>query len=157
MDAAMPGIGRILLLAALLITLGGCATPMRKLKPADLPHLPKSEGFYGGKVHARTPWLYEGSTARYHHFHYSYTRGNLIHPIRVLIAKADMRLAFEQPTDSIPERGIEVELVWADLQSGYSFIKPIAPGPAESRWLEFPHAPRPFNQTLELQPKTQKP
>ena len=152
MDLAPHSVGRVLLLAALLITLGGCATPMRKLKPADLANLPKSEGFYGGKMYARTPWIYEGSTTKYHHFHYTYTRGNLMHSVRVLIAVADMRLDFEQPRSNVPEHGIEVDLAWDESRFGYTFIKLIVPNPSGSRWQEFPQTPRAFEQTLDLLP-----
>jgi hypothetical protein len=137
---------------------GGCATPLRKLKPADLPSLPKSEGFYGGKMlHASTPWIYEGSTAKYHHFRYTYTRGNLMHSLRILVAKTDLRLSFEQPRETVPERGIKVELAWDDARFGYTFIKPITANPQASDWQGFPHTTPQFNQTLDLLPPAQKP
>jgi hypothetical protein len=139
-------------LMMLTLLLAGCVAPMRKLKPADLPRLPKSEGFYGGSMYPVTPWIYEGSTAQYHHFRYTYTHGNLIYPLRVLIAKIDMRLSFEQPMDAVADRGIKVELAWDESQFNYVFIKPVTPKPKDSLWLTFPNETPQFNQTLDLRP-----
>jgi hypothetical protein len=136
----------------LTVLLAGCATPMRKLQPSDLPRLPKSTGFYGGSIYPVTPWIYEGSTARYHHFRYTYTRDNFIHSLRILIAKADMSLAFEKPMDAIPERGIQVELAWDESTFSYTFLKPVTPDPKDAPWQSFPDKIPRFNQTLDPLP-----
>lgn len=152
MRAVITPVGfRLLGTAAICLLLGGCATPQRILTPADLPKVPRSEGFYGGKLYPSAPWLYQGSTAKYHHFYYTYNHGNRLHSLRILISKSDLALPFEQATDTLPPNGIEVVLIFEEGH-GYGFSKPVKANPADSRWLQFPADVPQFNRTLDPLP-----
>ena len=87
--------------------LAGCGTPTRKLSLYDAGKLPVSSGTYLGKIWT-VPWLYLGSDARFHYFRYTYTRGNQVRFIRVLIAKAELTLAFERSVAALQGRMLEV-------------------------------------------------
>lgn len=133
------------------LSLVGCATPMRKIKPDDIPRLPKSEGFYGGKIHPlSTPWRYQGSTAKYHHFYYSYNRGNLLYGLHILIARNDLALPFEQPKGSLPSGSVEVDVIYAGNPPGFTFARPLHRNPADEQWLQFDQPPPTFDGKLDL-------
>ncbi len=135
-------------LAALLALalLAGCATPVRKLHVHELPRLPKTEGFYGGKMLTIPPeWVYQGTSDRYHRFLYTYTRGNLIHQIRVWVPKDELDVPFAVALKDAPAGGIRVVPIPDSATGGYIFAKappPSPPNQAEPEWLRFNPAPK---------------
>ena len=124
-------------LILLMLLSAACGTSVRKLHPTDLPHLPKTEGFYGGKMLLPPEWVYAGSSARYHRFLYTYTRGNRFYQIRVWVKKSYMDLPFAKPLEDMPRGGIEVILVYDEVTGRNRFAKVIPPNPKDSSWMNF--------------------
>lgn len=81
-------------------SLSGCASQRTVRSQGDIDSLPRSRGLYGGSWIVR-PWSYIGSDARYDHFVYTYTSGNLASRVPVRMPKGYVVLGFEpQPYGS---------------------------------------------------------
>ncbi|MFH1497746.1 MAG: hypothetical protein ABII82_07955 [Verrucomicrobiota bacterium] len=130
------------LTALLLIALlAGCATPVRKLHPHELTSLPKTEGFYGGKILLPPPWLYQGSSDRHHRFLYTYTKGCGVYQIRIWVRRDELDVPFAMPANDMPANGIEVVLILDSATGRYGFAKPTPPNHFGSEWLLFKPEP----------------
>lgn len=127
-----------LISVAMLALFTGCATPVRKMHPHELRKLPKTEGYYGGKMlHVPPEWVYQGTSDRYHRFLYTYTRGNLIHQIRVWVPKDELDVAFALPLKQAPAGGIRVVPIPDSATGGYIFAKSPPPPANDPDWQPF--------------------